>query len=300
MAEGSLLKAAFSAMPTAGLAPLTVTFTDASTGNPTSWTWDFGDGGTSTERNPHHTYTAVGNHTVTLTVTGPNGSDTTTIPGYITVTNLLSGLSVLQYFLSQIPSYLPLVLSVVVLGGIVVALVSDSPILRRFSDLAFARGLITFLISVATIGLAFVLVYQSFSADQAADNGFRRAREVFVGLMGVLGTIVGFYFGSAERPNAPLEIAPVQVVDKQLLTHVSGGTRPYQYVITSTDKDFKEIKKVSEDGWIVEVLEQPPKPGSTITVEVTDNKQQKESKKFNIPATSPPTSNPPATPSAAT
>lgn len=50
-----------------------VTFTDASTGSPTSWNWDFGDGTRSTERNPVHLYSVAGNYTVTLSVDGPGG-----------------------------------------------------------------------------------------------------------------------------------------------------------------------------------------------------------------------------------
>ena len=46
---------------------LSVTFTDSSTGLPTSWSWAFGDGGTSTAQNPSHTYTAAGSYTVALT-----------------------------------------------------------------------------------------------------------------------------------------------------------------------------------------------------------------------------------------
>lgn len=78
--------AAFSGTPTSGYAPLTVTFTDASTNNPTSWAWTFGDGGTSTAKNPSHTYTAAGTYTVTLTATNAYGSDSETKTGYITVT----------------------------------------------------------------------------------------------------------------------------------------------------------------------------------------------------------------------
>src|SRR5690606_10272909 len=64
------------ASPLEGLAPLTVQFTDTSTGSPTKWEWDFGDGGKSTSKNPSHTYSGAGTYTVKLTVTNSYGSDT--------------------------------------------------------------------------------------------------------------------------------------------------------------------------------------------------------------------------------
>jgi len=78
--------AGFSADVTAGVAPLTVRFTDESTGDPKSWSWKFGDGGTSAERNPTHTYTSPGTYTVTLTVSTATDSATLSRPDYITVT----------------------------------------------------------------------------------------------------------------------------------------------------------------------------------------------------------------------
>ncbi|MCP3915545.1 MAG: PKD domain-containing protein [bacterium] len=77
--------AAFSGSPTSGNAPLPVFFLDESTGTVTSWAWDFGDGGTSTQANPQYTYTQGGVYTVSLTVTGPGGSDTETLTNYVTV-----------------------------------------------------------------------------------------------------------------------------------------------------------------------------------------------------------------------
>ncbi len=66
-------------------APLSVAFTDASTGTIASWIWDFGDGDSSTAQHPSHTYTTPGTYTVSLTVTGPGGSaDTQTKIDYIT------------------------------------------------------------------------------------------------------------------------------------------------------------------------------------------------------------------------
>ncbi|QSZ68425.1 PKD domain-containing protein [Methanofollis aquaemaris] len=71
------VRAAFTADPAAGATPLTVRFTDLSTGSPTSWSWDFGDGETSTEQHPAHTYDTPGTCTVTLTARNSAGSDTT-------------------------------------------------------------------------------------------------------------------------------------------------------------------------------------------------------------------------------
>ena len=69
------LTAAFSYLPALPLAGLAVTFADASTGDPTSWAWDFGDGSTSTLQNPAHTYGTPGAYTVSLTVTSAGGAD---------------------------------------------------------------------------------------------------------------------------------------------------------------------------------------------------------------------------------
>jgi len=67
--------------------PLTVNFTDLSTGSIDSWNWDFGDGSTSTQQNPSHTYDTDGTYTVSLTISGPAGSDTETKRDYITASH---------------------------------------------------------------------------------------------------------------------------------------------------------------------------------------------------------------------
>jgi PKD repeat protein len=70
--------AAFSSSTTSGQAPLPVQFTDTSTGAPTAWRWDFGDGSSATTQNAAHTYTAAGTYTVTLTATNAGGSTNAT------------------------------------------------------------------------------------------------------------------------------------------------------------------------------------------------------------------------------
>jgi PKD repeat protein len=81
----------FSASPTSGVAPVTVEFTDLSSGSPTSWSWTFGDGGNSALQNPSHTYSAAGSYTVALTATNADGSDTVTKTNCITVTSPSGG-----------------------------------------------------------------------------------------------------------------------------------------------------------------------------------------------------------------
>ncbi|MBR1368015.1 hypothetical protein RJ53_00310 [Methanocalculus chunghsingensis] len=68
-----------------GGAPLTVHFTDLSNGSPIEWIWNFGDGSTSTEQNPAHTYLAPGTYTVSLTVKKNGVQETETKVGYIVV-----------------------------------------------------------------------------------------------------------------------------------------------------------------------------------------------------------------------
>jgi PKD repeat protein len=78
--------ASFIAAPTTGTAPLPVVFTDTSTGTMTGWQWSFGDGTSSTARHPSHVYTSAGHYTVSLTVSGPGGSHTTTQASRVTAT----------------------------------------------------------------------------------------------------------------------------------------------------------------------------------------------------------------------
>jgi PKD repeat protein len=70
---------------TSGQPPLSVSFTDLSTGMPTSWLWNFGDGNTSSSQNPSHNFTKSGNYLVSLTASNSTGSDTKTNSFYTRV-----------------------------------------------------------------------------------------------------------------------------------------------------------------------------------------------------------------------
>ena len=91
----------FSATPTTGAAPLTVTFTDESTNDPTSWLWDFGDGSSEneTEQNPVHTFDC-GTFTVNLTACNDAGCDYELKPLYIQ-----SGCEYIPTIPAEVPYY---------------------------------------------------------------------------------------------------------------------------------------------------------------------------------------------------
>ena len=101
--------AQFSGDPRSGPAPLAVQFSDESSGQISAWDWNFGDGASSSAQNPAHTYARPGKYRVSLTVTGPGGSDTETKVGYISVTGLAyAGQSFLP-FVGPLPPGVPAV-----------------------------------------------------------------------------------------------------------------------------------------------------------------------------------------------
>ena len=76
----------FSASPTSGTSPVTVTFSNTTTGEVTAWAWSFGDGETSSGPSPTHVYSAPGDYWVTLKATGPGGSASKTLQAAIRIT----------------------------------------------------------------------------------------------------------------------------------------------------------------------------------------------------------------------
>ena len=78
-------RADFAVDKSSGEPPLSVQFSDRSSGSPHLWNWEFGDGCTSREENPVHTYDDDGQYTVSLNVTNKTGSDVISKNGLILV-----------------------------------------------------------------------------------------------------------------------------------------------------------------------------------------------------------------------
>lgn len=178
--------------------------------------------------------------------------------------------------------------AIIILGlGIVVMLVAGlfvkSSIVRELANVDLARGVITFIFAVGTIGIALLLTLGALLGSHTVEV-FAKAKEVLTVLIGVFGTILGFYFGTAEKSGGTVEIAEMKLTDTSLITHVAGGIQPYRYSITSDDPGIAPIKnRISDDGWVVETLAKTPKPGAVLTLEVSDSKDKKGSRKLDIP-----------------
>lgn len=82
---GAPVVAEFSAEPDRGIYPLEVRFSDKSAGDISSWVWDFGDGNSSGDQHPTHTYTSEGFYTVSLTISDGSQDDSKVITDLVDV-----------------------------------------------------------------------------------------------------------------------------------------------------------------------------------------------------------------------
>lgn len=143
----------------------------------------------------------------------------------------------------------------------------DSGVLGSMARLEFARGLITYLFAVVTIGTAVVLVVSALSSgtSEEIEKRFQRGKEVLSLLLGVFGTIVGFYFGSesqignrgesAALPRlTPIMLSPTPAragQELRITAAVMGGTPPYRYRLALGERTLADQQPVREGGWIV-------------------------------------------------
>jgi hypothetical protein len=157
----------------------------------------------------------------------------------------------------------------------------DHGFLAGMAKPELARGLITYLFAVVTIGIAVALVLSTLigpAATDANDGKFQRAKEVLSLLLGVFGTIVGFYFGSESSKSTREEIyalstpdlSPQPVGPTGLVTVravVRGGNLPLHYGLAQGSEPVEAKDLVFEGGWIVKQLQlKPAQQGETQTI----------------------------------
>lgn len=188
-----------------------------------------------------------------------------------------------RFFVEQWAGLSLMIIAVVII--LLMALgVSSDEFLLRLEDTHFARGLVTYLFAVGIIGLFFIVAIGSLTAGEAGDEQFSRGKDLLALLIGIFGTILGFYFGS-NGPDMPLRpvlkavmVSPEQPTSGQtvrLTTAVEGGAPPYVYRIEWTTPDGKTefTEQESKDGSLDYELRMPTTASDTTVpyeIEVTD------------------------------
>jgi hypothetical protein len=168
-----------------------------------------------------------------------------------------------------------LILVALVMNGL-----SNSGFISTISQDLGARGIITFLIALATIGIALVLVLSNIiMIGEDADRRFDRGKQVLTSMIGILGTIVGFYFATGREPqipqqgstitrnqisltNASLPDAAVNKPYKQMI-QVTGGIPPLKWSIDGKLPDGLELAPSTG------IIDGTPKAASKTTFKAT-------------------------------
>ena len=196
--------------------------------------------------------------------------------------------AVVRLFDIENPQYLFLLIGIVILGGLGYGLFKpDGTFLDALRNAETSRALITFLVAVTTVSIAILSTLYAISSNQSREEikeRFGLAKEVLAILVGILGTVLGFYYGSADKnAAAQVQLADVQLRGSELITHVSGGVAPYRFAVSYQGLGTNgKISGVSKDGWIIQALSPVPSKNDSVTVEVTDAKEQRVSKASSV------------------
>jgi hypothetical protein len=165
-----------------------------------------------------------------------------------------------------------MLLAIVLLIGASTLGLDKGLVLSKMGQVEFARGLITYLFAVVTIGTAVVLVVSALTTEEtpAHERRFERGKEILALLLGVFGTIVGFYFGSAVSTSGPageplITVVPIHLsattvapgAQFNLTTYITGGKAPYKFATGYDDDAVKPGEPVEASGWILKTVTAP-------------------------------------------
>lgn len=153
-------------------------------------------------------------------------------------------------------------ISLAVLAGMFWSIFVDPSFLTMLAKADVARGLITFFFAIGTIGVAIAVAFMVLTSDVKEIEGrFPLAKDVLTILIGVLGTVIGYYFGTARDEQVDeFEIAaPITAPDEltagasfRILSSAQGGEGPYTYSVVFEDEGMTGVSRAEiESGLLI-------------------------------------------------
>lgn len=199
------------------------------------------------------------------------------------------------------------IMALIIVGVVIVFLVKSyndlNNVLSSLSSAATARGLITLVIALTTafIGLALTasVIFDGSNSDPAEasllKDRFDYGKQILTLFIGILGTIVGFYYGStggAQPPSANLQfgtpiVTPASLTPggaARITSNVYGGKPPYTYSITFNPAEIPAAKDVSTDSGLIvydATVQKDAAPNIPITYLITAKDSDGNSGEFN-------------------
>lgn len=156
---------------------------------------------------------------------------------------ILSHFLLLRSPLTMLTAAILVAVLLVFLANLVVP--GNQNLLNRLHDPEYARGIITYLFSVGTIGVILLVVFANL-AGLLHDKQYDNAKTFVSLLLGLFGTIVGFYYGQATHADDRTVTASVEVADLQITAIaadsvvvagvVTGGRPPYSAFVLAPDR----------------------------------------------------------------
>jgi len=171
-----------------------------------------------------------------------------------------------------------LLMVIVIILLIYKSLTGTHTIFEPLSKTEAARGLITFLIALVTVSIAIILaLYGLFGTGERVKEQFALVKEVLNLLIGILGTIVGYYFGLSTGTQT-IQIAPAYITNENppkggsttIVSFITGGKPPYTYSIVFNPQSIEAISNiVTQNGSIQQQVNIPANLNIPANTDVT-------------------------------